>query len=240
MQSEDMQSDDMNGPDHELDPRVIEAARDYNRPSDIVPREPMWEAIQARRAAAKPSLTVARGSASDAPARPAAAPHAAMRRWPTWSYAAAAVALLTVGIGIGRSLQDQAGATGSLVVANNAADSVTGAAYQVAATEHFGQVESLLIWVHATPEARRDAQLAAWSRDLLASTRLLMDSPAGADPRRRQLLRDLELVLVQLIQLSPDVGADDRTAMDEVLRRTTLLLTRIRTSVPAGMPAMHN
>ncbi|MBI2796529.1 MAG: hypothetical protein HYX65_07500 [Gemmatimonadetes bacterium] len=239
--SDDMTRDDARAGDPgELGPQAMDAAREYNRPADIVPRESMWEAIRARRAAAKPALVVERGGAAGAPARPAAPGFVAVRRWPAWSYAAAAVALLAVGIGIGRSLRGTPGTAGSLVVAENGADSVNGTAFQVAATEHFGQVETLLTWVSATPEARRDAQVAAWSRDLLASTRLLMDSPAGADPRRRQLLRDLELVLVQLIQLSPDVRDQDRTAVDDLLRNTTLLLTRIRTSVPAGMAPAHD
>jgi hypothetical protein len=40
-----------------------------------------------------------------------------------------------------------------------------------------------------------------WARDLLTTTRLLLDSPAGADPARRELLETLELVLVQIARL---------------------------------------
>ena len=248
-----------------LGPAVLRAAREYNRPSDVVPREPMWDAIRARRGAsaevpAQPVLRVERGEAAGAAAAfqpalraergeaagvPAAARGiaSAPRRWPRWSYAAAAVLVLAAGIGIGRSLQwSQPGSRGSLVTVadNGALDTTDAAAFTMAATDHFGQVETLLTWVNATPEARRDAQVAAWSRDLLASTRLLLDSPAGKDARRRQLLRDLELVLVQMVQLAPEAAAEDRTAVDDLLRRTTLLLTRLRTSVPAGMAPAHD
>ena len=230
-----------------LGPAVLRAAREYNRPSDVVPREPMWDAIRARRGAsaevpAQPVLRVERGEAAGVPAA-ARGIASAPRRWPRWSYAAAAVLVLAAGIGIGRSLQwSQPGSRGSLVTVadNGALDTTDAAAFTMAATDHFGQVETLLTWVNATPEARRDAQVAAWSRDLLASTRLLLDSPAGKDARRRQLLRDLELVLVQMVQLAPEAAAEDRTAVDDLLRRTTLLLTRLRTSVPAGMAPAHD
>ena len=230
-----------------LGPAVLRAAREYNRPSDVVPREPMWDAIRARRGAsaevpAQPVLRVERGEAAGVPAA-ARGIASAPRRWPRWSYAAAAVLVLAAGIGIGRSLQwSQPGSRGSLVTVadNGALDTTDAAAFTMAATDHFGQVETLLTWVNATPEARRDAQVAAWSRDLLASTRLLLDSPAGKDARRRQLLRDLELVLVQMVQLAPEAAAEDRTVVDDLLRRTTLLLTRLRTSVPAGMAPAHD
>lgn len=230
-----------------LDPAVLRAAREYNRPSDVLPREPMWEAIRARRGAsaevpAKPVLRVERGEAAGAEAAARGIAPAARHR-PRWSYAAAAMLLLAAGIGIGRSLQwSQSGSRGSLVTIadTNALDTSDAAAFSLAATEHFGQVETLLTWINATPEARRDAQVAAWARDLLASTRLLLDSPAGKDARRRQLLRDLELVLVQMVQLAPEAAVEDRTAVDDLLRRTTLLLTRLRTSVPAGMAPAHD
>ena len=82
--------------------------------------------------------------------------------------------------------------------------------------------------------------MSAWSRDLLESTRLLMDSPAGRDPKRRVLLQDLELVLVQLVETGPTMRTEDQSVMDELLTRSALLLTRIRTTVPAGGPASHN
>lgn len=236
--------------DAELDPAVLRAARDYNRPSDLVPRESMWDAIQARRAAsaaesaaAQPLLRVERGGAAATPHDPTVVRAVQTVRYlPQWRYAAAAMLLLAAGIGIGRAMQwGQPGANGSLrLMTEGTYDSTGAAAFQFAAAEHFGQVETLLTWVNATPDARRDAQVAAWSRDLLASTRLLLDSPAGKDPRRRQLLGDLELVLVQMVQLAPEAATEDRTAVDDLLRRTTLLLTRIRTIVPAGMAPVHD
>ena len=91
-----------------------------------------------------------------------------------------------------------------------------------------------------SPKQQGDAQLTAWSHDLLESTRLLIDSPAGRDPKRRVLLLELELILVQLVESGPAMRTEDRTMMDNLLSQSALLLTRIRTTVPAGTSAVHN
>ena len=48
---------------------------------------------------------------------------------------------------------------------------------------------------------RTDQQFASRAGDLLTRTRLLMDSPAANDPAMRDLLEDLELVLMQVVRL---------------------------------------
>jgi hypothetical protein len=107
-----------------LDRLIAEAARDYHRPPAQVPRDAMWEAIVATRAArAAGGAGAAGGAASAATAAPVAAvvPDApdtpvlsldaarAARRAPApqftrinWSLAAAASLLLVAGIGMGR------------------------------------------------------------------------------------------------------------------------------------------
>ena len=78
-----------------------------------------------------------------------------------------------------------------------------------------------------------DAQLGAWARQLLSNTRLLLDSPVANDPQRRPLLEDLELVLVQIVQLSPGTAPQDRELIEKTLQREHVL-TRLRTAIPAG------
>lgn len=231
-------TDDTVGPDETrpvapLDGAAAEAVRAYRAPGDV-PREAMWAAIQARRAAAatdapadapaaRPVLTVSSGAAATRQVATRVGP-------PRWAYALAASLLLVCGIGIGRQMR------GSLVARENAvADSLSAVAtWQAASVEHFGQAEALLTRLTQDPEARREAQLAAWARDLLGSTRLLLDSPAGQDPRRRALLLDLELALVQLVQSAPaDAPAADG-ALDAMLTQSSLLLTHLRMTVPAG------
>jgi hypothetical protein len=83
------------------------------------------------------------------------------------------------------------------------------------------------------PAAAR--QLGSWGREVLSSTRLLLDSPAGRDPQLRPLLDDLELVLVQIIRLSgAPLDSSDRALIDRALEDRDLL-PRIRTAVPAGV-----
>jgi len=79
--------------------------------------------------------------------------------------------------------------------------------------------------------AAADASLGAWTTDLLAETRLLLDSPAAADPEMRHLLQDLELSLVRLAHLS--AGRRDQAGwIDDTLTRKALL-SRLRQATPA-------
>ncbi|MDB4888490.1 MAG: hypothetical protein JWL61_345 [Gemmatimonadetes bacterium] len=110
--------------------------------------------------------------------------------------------------------------------------------YRLAATQTLTQAEALLTAYRSSGVAERDPaaakQLGDWGRQVLSSTRLLLDSPAGDDAVLRPLLNDLELVLVQIIRLSgAPLDANDRALIDDVLRSRDLL-PRIRTAVPAG------
>src|SRR4030095_1674684 len=67
----------------------------------------------------------------------------------------------------------------------------------------------------------------AWT----AKSRLLLDSPAARDPVRRKLLQDLELVLVQIVQLSPKSSARDRDLIKGALTDDEVM-TRLRTAIP--------
>jgi hypothetical protein len=107
-------------------------------------------------------------------------------------------------------------------------------AYTLATVRHFTAAEALITSFQASShDARSDAQMAAWARALLSQTRLLIDSPAAKDPARKQLLQDLELVLVQMTQLSPADTPVDREMIDGSVRHTDVI-TRLRTAVPAG------
>ncbi len=80
-----------------------------------------------------------------------------------------------------------------------------------------------------------DAQFAGWAKGLLSNTRLLLDSPAGDDPRRAKLLQDLELVLAQIVQLSPNAAATDRELIQGSIQNGHVM-TRLRSAIPAGQP----
>jgi hypothetical protein len=131
------------------------------------------------------------------------------------------------------------GASGEAhVVASTDARSATSdgndATYRLATVRHFAAAEALLASYDASgKDAKADAQLASWAGDLVAQTRLLLDSPAARDPVRRKLLQDLELVLVQMAQLSPASPRVEHDLIDGSVRHNDIL-TRLHTAVPAG------
>jgi hypothetical protein len=118
----------------------------------------------------------------------------------------------------------------------NSTSSPTGnSAYQLTAVRHLSEAEALLtsFRTRSTTDQQMDAQLGSWARQLLSNTRLLLDSPIANDPQRRPLLEDLELVLVQIVQLSPGSTPQDREMIEKTLRQDHVM-TRLRTAIPAG------
>jgi hypothetical protein len=108
-------------------------------------------------------------------------------------------------------------------------------AYQLTAVRHLSEAEALLtsFRTRSTADQQMDAQLGLWARALLSNTRLLLDSPVANDPQRRPLLEDLELVLVQIVQLSPGNTPQDRELIEKTLQQDHVM-TRLRTAIPAG------
>ena len=112
-------------------------------------------------------------------------------------------------------------------------------AYRLAAEEHLAQSEAFLTLFRASLERPGDHRLAsATARQLLASNRLLLDSPAARDRSTRLLLEDLELVLAEIAQLSPGSPAQDRELIREGIERGGVL-SRLRKAVPAGTVPNH-
>ncbi len=106
--------------------------------------------------------------------------------------------------------------------------------YQVATIRHLANAEALLTAFHNdSRDAKMDATLSLWARDLLSNTRLLLDSPAADDPQRAKLLGDLELVLAEIVQLSPGASTQDRGLIEGSIRNGQVM-TRLRTAIPAG------
>ena len=202
-------------PDEPLEPSLLAAAKEYHRPPEP-PREAIWRAIQAER-------------------RVERATRPAPRRWVAW--AAAAAALVALGVGIGR-VTWTARPGGGAAVANwgpaAATPRVNETAYRLATFEHLGQSEAFLTLFRASVRTGGQERLASvTARQLLATNRLLLDSPAGGDRRTRLLLEDLELVLAEIAQLAADPRPEDRELIREGLDRGGVL-SRLRTVVPAG------
>ncbi|HEU4994180.1 MAG TPA: hypothetical protein VFT29_05145 [Gemmatimonadaceae bacterium] len=223
--------------DPAFDAWIARVAPSLNEPR-ATPRLEMWQAIQA-----------ARDTARDAEAGrlPGVTP---LRRRP-WRLMSVIAAALLLGVAIDRVVLREAErpsvtppvATGPRSDSNDATR-----LYRIAAAQTLTQAEALLTAYRSDGAPEQNAmdaqQLGRWGREVLSSTRLLMDSPAGDDPQLRALFNDLELVLVQIIQLSggeldPQNRARERAPIDRALIERALeskdLLPRIRTAVPAGV-----
>ena len=201
----------------ELDEQMKRAAAEYHKPPET-PREAMWEAIHRGRQAKRPPQS----------GRVLAFP----RRWVPW--AAAAAAVLAVGIGIGRLTVPHP--SPSAPVGANAPEvpRKRESAYGLATVQHLGQAEAFLTLFRASVRGGGDERLAsATARQLLSNNRLLLDSPAGQDRKTRVLLEDLELVLAEIAQLSPEPRSGDLELIREGMERGGVL-SRLRTVVPAG------
>ena len=201
--------------DDQLDESLRAAAREYHQPPQA-PREAMWREIE-------------RARRLDRARRPAP------RRWIPWAVAAAAAAVLAVGIGIGRISRTVVPGPAAVAAGHDSsAPRVNETAYRLATVEHLGQSEAFLTLFRTSVRSGSQERLAsATARELLATNRLLLDSPAGQDRRMRLLLQDLELVLAEIAQLTPDAPAGDRELIREGIERGGVL-TRLRTVVPAG------
>ncbi|MEO5589381.1 MAG: hypothetical protein ABIS03_07325, partial [Gemmatimonadaceae bacterium] len=139
-------------------------------------------------------------------------------------------------VATGRGLRP-IGGTGAASVPNGGLALAPNAnAYQVATVRHLADAEALLTsFSLASRDATMNAQFSEWARGLLSNTRLLLDSPAGDDPRRARLLQDLELVLAQMAQLSPGASGLDRELVNGSIEQGQVM-ARLRTAIPADQP----
>jgi hypothetical protein len=186
-----------------------EWAQDYHRPPNT-PRDELWRRIAAAREARRRRLVV--------------------RPWLRWGVGIAAV--LALGIGIGRWTAGAGRDRTNALSAAPGADATL--AYRVAAAQYLSRTEALLTGFRTEARAGApDAQFAAQARDLLSTTRLILDSPAAQDARLRSLLEDLELVLAQIAQLPSSGDSADIQLINQGLEQRSMLL-RLRSAIPAG------
>jgi hypothetical protein len=201
--------------DDRYDDELRDAARDYNAPPET-PRDEMWGRIVAARAA---------GQSTDPPS---------VRLLHPLRLPLGIAALLALGVGLGRLTAPAPEIPAQSTVATAAAPHAGDLAYRLAATEHLSQSEAFLTLFRASVHRQGTEQLAsATARQLLATNRLLLDSPAGSDSRTRLLLQDLELVLAQIAQLSGRPSSPDLDFITEGLEDSGVM-SRLRTAVPSG------
>lgn len=160
-------------------------------------------------------------------------------------------ATLIVGFGLGQlappllrradRVQDDQAASGNVVTRSGIPVRLTGQdePFVGIATDYLERVTALLVTL--AEESRHGQPLeysTAQARDLLSTTRILMDSPQAGDQHLQALLDDLELVLAQIVRLPsrpapPDVQLIDQ-ALDQrdVIPRLRVLLAENTTMQP--------
>ena len=210
------------------------ARRLWNTPPET-PREEMWDEIRAAR----------EGDVAESESSTRRFP----RPKPWWLGIAAALA---IGVALGRVSDEPIGPqTSDAPAVADAGSTTTPTAepaaesgpemrsdaellpYRFATTELLNRSETFLTMVRAggTAEESTD-EVREWARPLLTRTRLLLGSPAAADPELRSLLDDLEIVLVQIAQL-PEDDSEERGWIDEGMDESRLLF-RLRAASAAG------
>lgn len=153
-------------------------------------------------------------------------------------------AMLVIGFGIGRmtpapSRTSPDGLVEAELPAIPAASASDARPFVGVATNYLERVTALLLTLASESGRGQPVEYkASQARDLLATTRLLMDSPDPIEPQLRVLLEDLELVLAQIARLparpeAPDVYLIDQ-ALDqrEVIPRLRVYLAETPTSQP--------
>jgi len=190
--------------DEQLARMIREAGEEY-RPAPEPRTEQMWRAIEAR----------------------AFSPRARL----TWSLPLALAAVLALGLGVGFWAGRRATVTAPAPASASLPDSAAGARFARmgstpfvgVATNYLQQMTGLLI---AVAGDLRTGQVPAGTivnaRELLSTTRLLLDSGVE-DPRFRDLLEDLELVLAQVVHLRDATPAMDAALIAQALDQRDVL-----------------
>lgn len=214
--------------DRELERRLTELKETWRVPQDP-PLDQIWQAVEAE-----------------------AFPQGARRQ--TWRWTRTLLplaAMLVLGFGIGQLAPGVLRQPTSMPLgaARSAADpgasdeparltSATAPFVGIAA-DYLERVTALLVTLADANRAGKPlGNSAGQARDLLATTRLLLDSPQAGDPHLHALLNDLELVLAQIARLphkaaQPDVYLIDETLdQREVLPRLRELLAENTASQP--------
>lgn len=181
--------------DERLQELMDQAAKSYRVPKDP-PLEAMWARIEQEHFDA-PVRMEGRGAGLERHPRTEPKP------WRRWAAPAVGIAAtLLVGIGIGRftasSVTGDPLADVSLPVAM--AEVPVPDPLQRTTYDYLDDAEVLLASLPGSAAAM-DERFIADARQLLTTTRMLLDSPVGADPRMRDVLEDLELVLAQMARL---------------------------------------
>jgi len=222
--------------DARLDALLRDAARTYNRPPDFPANEALWAEIERALPPAdamplRPRLAVVRDDI-----RGDVVPNRS--RWASPWLRAAAVLLLGVALGrastrldLGRAATRTTASATRATTSDTTSTSALPGADAVATNEYLGRTQALLATLPAELQARRaDPAYLSRADALLLQTRLLLDSPAAADPTLRSLFDDLEIVLAQVVRLKADRDPTRVDFLNQALEQRDVL-PRLRDAV---------
>lgn len=192
----------MQNPEEDGLSRMIHEAGDSYRAAPEPRIEAMWQQIETRAFAPRPRIS--------------------------WNVPLALAAVLALGLGVGFWAGRRAAApepAGSVVAPNAGARLAmnNGTPFVGVASNYLEQMTSLVISVASD---LRTGQVPSGTignaRELLSTTRLLLDSGVE-DPRFRDLLEDLELVLAQVVRLRDATPSLDAALIAQALDQREVL-----------------
>lgn len=206
-----------NHTDEQLPDGARLAARGYNNPPELskADLDAMWSGIESE---AFPAVTLDTTRRS-----PVAA------RWFPITRAAQMAAVLLLGVVIGRFVLPSETPVAESPIAVSVDSSNIPEPYQATTTRYLGQTAALLVGLPSDGSLADGANIGR-AKDLLSTTRMLLDSPAASDPRLRSLLEDLELVLAQVVRLQAGQSGDELDFIRQALEQRDVL-PRLRTAV---------
>jgi hypothetical protein len=215
----------------ELPEEIRVLATQINEPP-ATPREEIWARVRA----ARDGRTEGRndGQQDDLAVRRAARPRSVVPsfRPSVVAWAAGIAAILLIGIALGRNSVANAPVGGQSTISALPDSTLPRerktAAYTVAAVQHLSRVETFLTTLRTAP----GQQFTGQARELLSSTRLLMDAK-DMDPRLRKLMADLEDILVQIVQYDVNGTREDLDLITDGLEERQVL-PRLHSAIPAG------
>ena len=226
-------------PNDRLDELLRDAALTYNRPpaDGDLPLEAMWRAIETE---AFPASGIASSSKDVGAGRAGTGTLGlrgrAIRRLAQTQWLRVAAALV-LGIGIGRlsfSMRPIEGPSSIPAPTAPVATSDAPPAFDVATSRYLGQAAALLVALPSeATTGRPDQRFLTRANELLVTTRLLLDSPSASEQGLRNLLEDLELVLVQVVRLEHDRDRTRRTELELIQQALDQrdVLPRLRNAV---------
>jgi hypothetical protein len=110
-------------------------------------------------------------------------------------------------------------------------------AYDATTSMLLGESAMLLSAIRVSNEsAAMDKEFSRQAISLLGTTRLLIDARGQGDPRLRDLLQDLELVLAQIARLQPSGAREELELITDALRQQNIVprIHRVAAGLSAG------